>query len=85
MDVEEFMKQMKKLEMLTEKRIELMMAIMRYQPSSIRELAEEIDRDIKNVFNDLKILEKLDFIDFVCEGKRKKPIIKKKKIIIKLG
>ena len=85
MDIEEFIEQMKKFEMLTEKRIELMTAIIRYKPSSIRELADEIDRDIKNVFDDLKILQELDFVDFVCEGRRKRPIVKKKKIIIKLG
>ena len=48
--------EIRKLEMLTEKRIELIDAIMKYNPCSIRELAEEIDRDIKNVFNDLRIL-----------------------------
>ena len=77
--------EIKKFEMLTEKRVELMSAIMRYNPCSIRELAEEIDRDIKNVFNDLRILHSLDLVDFVIEGKRKRPVIKKKKIIIKLG
>ena len=77
--------EIRKLEMLTEKRIELMNAIMKYNPCSIRELAEEIDRDIKNVFNDLRILHSLDLVDFIIEGKRKRPVIKKKKIIIKLG
>ncbi len=85
MDFEEVMREIKTLEQLTEKRLLLLKAIMENEPCSIRELAEEIDRDIKNVFNDLKILHELDLVDFVNEGRRKRPVVKKRTIIIKLG
>ncbi len=85
MDFDEIMREIKALEQLTEKRLLLLKAIMENEPCSIRELAEEIDRDIKNVFNDLRILHELDLVDFIVEGRRKRPIVKKKTIIIKLG
>ena len=69
----------------TERRIELIKAILDDNPCSIRELAEIVDRDIKNVFEDLMLLHKLKLIDFVCEGRRKRPVVRYKKIIIKLG
>ena len=85
MDFDDVIREIQALEQLTEKRLMLLKAIMENEPCSIRELAEEINRDIKNVFNDLKVLHELELVDFVNEGRRKRPIVKKKTIIIKLG
>lgn len=83
-DEVEFWSGVEEIEMLTQKRLELIRAIARYEPESIRELANILHRDIKNVFEDLMLLMKLDLVDFICEGRRKKPIVKKKVIVIRL-
>lgn len=68
-------------EVFTQKRMELVKAIMDFEPSSIRELADKVERDIKNVFNDLKILDNFNIIDFVEERRRKRPILKKETFV----
>lgn len=62
-------------EMLTEKRLELMKAIMEKEPESITELAEILDRGIKEVHNDLSLLEKNNIVFFEKQGRKKKPVI----------
>jgi predicted transcriptional regulator len=61
--------------LLTEKRLELMKAIMNEKPESITELAEKLDRGIKEVHNDLKLLEENKIVFFEQKGRKKKPII----------
>jgi predicted transcriptional regulator len=68
----------------TEKRIEMVREIMNEDFNSIRDLAESLERDIKNVWEDLCILNKFGLIEFEIVGRRKIPIVKKTKIIIKL-
>lgn len=68
-------------ELFTQKRIEMIKAIMEHAPRSIRELAKIVRRDIKNVFDDLKLLDDFDIIDFVSDGRRKRPIVKKEVIV----
>lgn len=68
-------------ELFTQKRMQLIKAIMDFKPGSIRELADKVERDIKNVFNDLKILDNHNIIDFVEERARKRPVLKKETII----
>ncbi len=72
------------IDLFTRKRLELIREIMRSQPKSIRELAMKVERDIKNVFEDLKVLNNFNLIDFQRIGKCKKPVIKKRTIIFKL-
>ena len=72
---------MQMFEALTKKRIELIRAVMQNQPGSIRELATIVDRDVKNVFDDLKILKKMRIVTLVKKGRCSKPRIRKKIIV----
>jgi len=47
---------------LTEKRLELLLAISRRRPSSVHELAELLGRDYKNVSMDVSLLERLGLL-----------------------
>lgn len=62
-------------ELLTEKRLELMKTIMNENPESITELAEQTNRDIKDVHSDLELLEERNIVFFEKEGRKKKPVI----------
>ena len=78
-------KQMKIFEALTMKRQEMIKVIMESHPGSIRELANTLNRDVKNVFNDVKLLNSMKIISLEREGCSVRPKIKKKIIIIRLG
>lgn len=41
----------------------------------MRELAEVVDRDIKNVSQNLNELEQLGLVEFVNEGRTKRPVV----------
>ena len=69
----------------TEKRMEMIQEIINEEFNSIRSLAESLDRDIKNVWDDLFLLNKCGIIEFRIVGRRKIPTVKKRKIIIKIG
>lgn len=77
-------KQMQMFEALTRKRMEMVRTIREQQPSSIRELANILDRDVKNVFDDVQLLNRMHIIRLVRTGQSMKPVIKKKVIIISL-
>jgi predicted transcriptional regulator len=72
-------------QIFTEKRMEMLKEIRESRPTSIRELAGNLDRDIKNVYDDLNILFKHKIISFEVLGRRKRPLIKKDLIVIELG
>jgi predicted transcriptional regulator len=55
---------------LTPRRIELLDQISRSRANSINDLASKIGRNVKNVHNDLKILEALGFVELVSEGRK---------------
>ncbi len=65
---------------LTPRRLELMDQISRHRADSINELATTINRDVKNVYNDLKTLESLSFVRLVKEGRRLVPDLLVKEI-----
>ena len=70
---------------LTPKRLELLHIIKTKKPSSINELARFAKRDIKNIADDVKHLERIGFI-FIEEGKRKStPIVKYDKINLEIA
>lgn len=48
--------------MLTEKRLELLLAIARHRPASVHELAGVLGRDYKNVSTDITLLERLGLV-----------------------
>ncbi|MDD5417691.1 MAG: hypothetical protein PHW96_02265 [Candidatus Nanoarchaeia archaeon] len=68
-------------EVFTQKRMELLREIRTHHPSSIRELAKFVDRDIKNVFTDLQMLNSCKMIEFVNEGRSKKPVLKTQTVV----
>jgi predicted transcriptional regulator len=47
---------------LTEKRLELLLAISRHRPTSVHELAGLLRRDYKNVSTDIALLERLGLV-----------------------
>lgn len=67
-------------EMLTEKRLELMKKIMTEEAESITDLADKLDRDIKDVHSDLELLEKNNIVFFEEKGRKKKPVVPYKDI-----
>jgi predicted transcriptional regulator len=76
----DLMRKLKILECLTRKRVEILKAIASHHPGSIRALSRIVERNVKNVFEDLLLLERNKFISFEEEGKSKKPIVRVKKI-----
>ena len=53
---------------LTEKRLELMLAIARERPASVHELAMRLGRDYKNVSTDVALLERLGLVTLATSG-----------------
>lgn len=58
---------------LTEKRLGLLKTIKDKKPSSIYELSKILDRDLKNVLQDISFLEELGIIDVTHTGEKKIP------------
>lgn len=69
------------LDCLTPKRLELFNTVSTFNVSSIRELAELLGRDVKNVWEDLKVFEEFGLIGFKKVGRVKRPVVKKQIII----
>ena len=63
------------METLTPRVLELIEAVRREEPSSINETARVVDRDIKNVHEELSRLAQLGIIFFEEEGQRKRPVV----------
>jgi predicted transcriptional regulator len=61
---------------MTEHNIELLRAIARHEPSSIRAAAQLVDRGYKEVHTNLGELEALGVIEFEQEGRSKRPIVR---------
>lgn len=55
--------------------LELLRTISAQEPSSIRETATFVDRDVKEVHRNLSELETLNLIEFEQEGRSKRPIV----------
>lgn len=53
--------------------LELLRAIVRHEPRSIRETARVVDRDVRPVHRNLVELEELHLLDLVEEGQAKRP------------
>jgi predicted transcriptional regulator len=58
---------------ITPRRMELLEQLSNTSVESINELANKIQRDVKNVYLDIKILEELGFIRLVNEGRSMRP------------
>ena len=68
----------------TPRAIDLLQAIAQEEPASIRETARLVDRDIKQVSDNLYRLEAYEIVDFVDNGRAKQPIVGYDKIDIQL-
>lgn len=55
--------------------LQLIRAVAQHEPSSMRRLATIVDRDIKNVSQNLNELESLGLVDLVDEGRAKRPVV----------
>lgn len=58
---------------LTPRRLELVQSLMDKPGESIRELAERLDRDVRQVHDDLQLLSEYRIVHFREEGGAKKP------------
>lgn len=70
---------------LTEKRIELIQFLMDNEVESIGELAEELDRGLKEVGKDLNLLEEYSIVRIDKEGRAKRPSVPYDRISIDIG
>ncbi len=59
---------------LSPKRLEILEYVRMHNVKSIKDLAEELDRNYKNVYDDLKSLEKWGLVSLPRKGKDKKPV-----------
>jgi predicted transcriptional regulator len=57
------------------KSLELLRAIVQHEPSSIRETARLVDRDVSQVHRNLNELEALHLIELVEDGHAKRPVV----------
>jgi len=67
---------------LTPQKLQILEAIKKYRPRSIRELAEKVGRDVKNVYLDVKELERVGLIELRNEGRAKRAELKYNEVII---
>lgn len=69
-------------EVLTEKRLRLLRAIGHYEPDSIRELAEHLDRDNGQVGRDLRTLAEHALVTFETNGRGKRPVLAQEHVVV---
>jgi len=69
--------------MMSPKRMEIIDYLVSHSTKSIKELAADLKRDYKNVYDDIKALEKFDLLDLEGEGKMRRPTTKIHSIMIK--
>jgi predicted transcriptional regulator len=62
-------------QLLTERRMELLEAVMEHPPESIRALADRLDRDVHDVHDDLHLLAEYDIVHFEEAGRAKQPYV----------
>ncbi len=63
-------------QMMSPKRMEIIDYLSSHSSKSIKTLAIELKRDYKNVYDDVKALERFGLVEFIIEGKNKRPITK---------
>ena len=72
------------LETLTARVLDLIEAIRREEPASINETARVVDRDVKNVHEELSRLAQLGIIFFEEDGQSKRPVVWFDELLINL-
>ncbi len=69
---------------LTPQKLQILEAVKKFKPKSIRELAEKVGREVKNVYLDVKELKKVGLIELKPSGRAKKVELKFNQIIIEI-
>uniref|UniRef100_A0A8A2VSX7 Uncharacterized protein n=2 Tax=Haloterrigena alkaliphila TaxID=2816475 RepID=A0A8A2VSX7_9EURY len=72
------------MDTLTPRVIDLIEAVRRHEPGSINEAARVVDRDVKNVHEELSRLAQLGIVYFEEDGQRKRPVVWFDEIVITL-
>ena len=72
------------METLTPRVLDLIEAIRREEPASINETARVVDRDVKNVHEELSRLARLGIILFEKDGQSKRPVVWFDELVINL-
>jgi len=62
--------------LMREKNLELLRALAQHNPASIRETAELVERDYKEVHRNLGELETLGVVEFEEDGRSKRPVVR---------
>lgn len=65
----------------TEKRIEILQKLNEKDIDSVKDLADQLNRDRGNLSRDLEILFQEDMIEYQRDGKKKKPVLKHKIVV----
>jgi predicted transcriptional regulator len=61
--------------LLTPRRLELIETLMHTTPESISALATALERNYREVYEDLQLLEDADIVDFEADGRAKRPVV----------
>jgi predicted transcriptional regulator len=61
--------------LIREKNLELLRVLAQHDPASIREVAELVDRDYKEVHRNLNELKTLGVVEFEDVGRSKQPVV----------
>jgi len=69
---------------LTPRVLDLIEAVRREEPASINEAARVVDRDVKNVHEELSRLAQLGIVFFEEDGQRKRPVVWFDELVINL-
>jgi len=69
---------------LTPRTLDLIEAVRKEAPDSINETARVVDRDVKNVHEELARLAQLGIVYFEEEGQRKRPVVWFDELVIEL-
>ena len=77
------LKEMRKV--LTEKRLELLKAIKDKKPASVYELSKMVNRDIKNVLQDISYLQELGLVEITETKDKKIPHVEYDKIALEVA
>jgi predicted transcriptional regulator len=59
---------------LTPMRMDLLESIKKLRPKSVRELAQSIKRDYKNVYEDMQALVDAGLVEIIVEGRKSRPV-----------
>jgi predicted transcriptional regulator len=72
------------METLTPRALDIIKAIRQEEPSSINETARVVNRDVKNVYEELSRLAQLGIIFFEEDGQSKRPVVWFNELVINL-